>query len=484
MTQHKNVFRSFLIIVLATMPFIASAQYLADSTATPPLEIKNGGPIPKVGDIWVSPNGSDTNSGTKESPFLSLQLAIDNAKPDVTIWMTEGIHKFTETVIIQRSLDGTSTQPYRICGVPGGPRPQLDFYGVNHSSEIRGIQLDADYWHLRYLEIFGAADNGLNVNGSYNTLELLALHDNGDTGLQINSTNSLLPSYNRVLNCDSYMNADNSAEDADGFAAKLIIGPGNSFEGCRAWHNCDDNWDFYDAQSIVTLKGCWSIASKHPSKSKPNSDGNGFKLGGIRAETSSWNKRGNFTSYAEYLVANTTPHVLDNCFAFGNPSRGFHRNNNPSTEITCTNCGAWNNEKGDFGDGIKTVGEVFSFPTITAAMAIAAERDSIGNLPDIRTLIQKVDTEVPLYSSLKATLSIEKTRDGYNIRYSPTNTKSPLPELIIYNFEGKLIERHEKIENEFLWIPKNNLKTGQYFIRIWHANGNEGNLTRKIFYIR
>jgi hypothetical protein len=356
------------------------------STATQAASIIAGAPKPIAGDLWVSADGSDSNTGTKESPLKTLTAAIGKMTAGHTIWMTAGVHKYTETVCIPRRLDGTATAPCRISGIPGGQRPQLDFTGVDHSSEIRGIQLDGNYWHLYYLEIYGASDNNVNVGGSYNLLELLAVHDGGDTGLQINSTNSLMPSYNRILNCDSYMNADNSAEDADGFAAKLIIGPGNSFEGCRAWHNCDDNWDLYDAQAVVTFKGCWSIAAKHPTRSKRNSDGNGFKLGGVRREASSWNRKGKFSMYKEYLAATATPHVLEDCFSFGNPSIGFHRNGNPSTEITCKNCGGWDNGKGDFGDGLKVVGEKLSFPSVTPEKAIAAQRDANGSLPDIRTL--------------------------------------------------------------------------------------------------
>jgi hypothetical protein len=351
--------------------------------------IAAGAPKPSAGDLWVSPDGNDSNSGIKESPLKTLTAAIEKMVPGRTIWMTPGVHKYTETVVVPKRLVGTAASPCRIAGVPGGPRPQLDFTGVDHTSEIRGIQLDGNYWHLYYLEVYGASDNNINIAGSYNLIELLAVHDCGDSGLQINSTNSLMPSYNRMLNCDSYLNADNSAEDADGFAAKLVIGPGNSFEGCRAWHNCDDNWDLYDARSVVTLKGCWAIAAKHPTRSKRNSDGNGFKLGGVRRETSSWNRNGKFATYNEYLAATATPHVLENCFAFGNPSRGFHRNSNPSMEIACTNCGAWGNGKGDFGDGIKVLGEPLSFPSVMPEMAIAALRDANGNLPDIRTLVPK-----------------------------------------------------------------------------------------------
>ena len=51
------------------------------------------------------------------------------------------------------------------------------------------------------------------------------------------------PSYNLILNCTSYGNADAGYEDADGFAAKLTVGDGNVFDGCIAHHNADDGWD-------------------------------------------------------------------------------------------------------------------------------------------------------------------------------------------------------------------------------------------------
>lgn len=242
-------------------------------------------PTPQSGDLWVSPNGNDSSSGSKDSPLKSLATAIPKLTPGKTIWMTAGTHLFTSTVIFPRSMKGTASQMYRVAGDPSGPRPVLDFMGVNRSSEIRALQIDGEFWHLRYLEVQNPSDNGLNVAGSNNILELLAVHDCGDTGVQISGTNSLLPSHNKVINCDSYMNADNSAENADGFAAKLDIGPGNAFYGCRAWYNVDDGWDHYEAgRNPVILENCWSFGAKHPTKSKPNSDGNGFKMGGQRRE--------------------------------------------------------------------------------------------------------------------------------------------------------------------------------------------------------
>jgi hypothetical protein len=350
-------------------------------------------PTPKSGDLWVSPNGSDSNSGAKESPLKSLATAIPKLTPGQTIWMTEGTHLFTTTVIFPRSMKGTASQMYRVAGDPSGARPVLDFMGVNRSSEIRALQIDGDFWHLRNLEVQNPSDNGINVAGSNNILELLAVHDCGDTGVQISGTNSLLPSHNQVINCDSYMNADNSAENADGFAAKLDIGPGNVFYGCRSWYNVDDGWDHFEAgKNPVILENCWSFGAKHPTKSKPNSDGNGFKMGGQRREIGWYDVlpadspiKVQFPTYEQYKTAYTAAHRLSNCFAFNNPSTGFDRNNNPSEDITCTNCGAWGNKE-NVSPGLKMVGELINLPSVTVEKAIAAKRDAKGNLPDIRTL--------------------------------------------------------------------------------------------------
>ena len=64
-----------------------------------------------------------------------------------------------------------------------------------------------------------------------------------------------------MLNCDSYENLDQptNGENADGFAAKLRIGPGNVFRGCRAWNNADDGWDFFASDDVVAIDNCWAF---------------------------------------------------------------------------------------------------------------------------------------------------------------------------------------------------------------------------------
>ena len=61
---------------------------------------------------YVSPTGSNNNSGQLESPFASLQYAHDIAKPGDTIYMRGGVYKLTSGV--QLTKDGTSSNPITV----------------------------------------------------------------------------------------------------------------------------------------------------------------------------------------------------------------------------------------------------------------------------------------------------------------------------------------------------------------------------------
>lgn len=357
-----------------------------------------GGSPAVTGDLWVSPAGADTNPGTEASPLKSLQKAVVMAMPGTTIWVTPGTHSYTNRVVIQstavnvtldtdavnpappgRVQNGTAAQPIKIWAAPGARpvidfKPQKDAAGTNTTTvqRARGILMWAHYWHIRGLEIKDAADNCIHVAGSNNTFENLKIHDCGDTGLQITVPEALgsdatLGANNKIINCDSYRNFDvvTEGENADGFAAKDRVGPGNEFRGCRAWQNADDGWDFFYANQPIVMDSCWAFDMSHPS-STAESDGNGFKLGGQR----------------DGMPLNRADHRLSKCFAFNNPSVGFDLNNNTGT-VTCTGCGAWGNST-NFEAGITHTGDMTY--SVTPAEAIAAPRAADGALPDISTL--------------------------------------------------------------------------------------------------
>ena len=235
---------------------------------------------------YVSGTGLDTNPGTQDKPFQSLARAHQVAQAGTQIWIMPGKLSYPVAMILTKS--GTQANPIRVWAMPGA-RPVLDYsMETKGMSSARGIEIRGNYWHIKGLEIANAGDNCINISGSYNTVEDVIMHDCGDTGLQITvpdaeGANNALGANNTILNCDSYANLDTATggENADGFAAKLQIGPGNVFRGCRAWNNADDGWDFFAANDVVVIDNCWAFSNGKTvsGKNNPQGDGNGFKLG-------------------------------------------------------------------------------------------------------------------------------------------------------------------------------------------------------------
>ena len=75
-----------------------------------------------------------------------------------------------------------------------------------------------------------------------------------DTGIQITASGAGTGANNLILNCDAHDNFDTATggENADGIDAKLNIGPGNIFRGCRSWNNADDGYDLHTLTSAST----------------------------------------------------------------------------------------------------------------------------------------------------------------------------------------------------------------------------------------
>lgn len=290
--------------------------------------------------IYVSPNGS--GSGTLSSPS-NIAAAVTAIQPGGTIYCLAGTYKSSQQLTIGAGNNGSSGN-YKTIRPYNNAKVVFDFSSQSYgdtATNLRGIKLDGNYWHIYGIEVTGAADNGIFISGKYNTIEMCKIYANRDTGLQISRANSSQssmadwPAYNLIKNCTSFNNMDPATgENADGFAAKLTCGQGNVFDGCIAYNNVDDGWDLYAKSETgpigtVTIKNC--IAFRNGATSAgvftANSDGNGFKLGGSGVGT---------------------PHVISNCIAFENKNHGITDNNNP-TSISVSNCTSFNNSRADGG---------------------------------------------------------------------------------------------------------------------------------------
>jgi len=320
-------------------------------------------------EFWIATNGADTNPGTEAMPLKTLTAALLKVKPGVTLWLKAGTYASAAPLDVVFKYSGTQAAPVKLFAAPGG-RPVLDFSSQPRGMDsLRGIDLPANYWHIKGLEIIKASDNCIAISGSYNTIEDVIVHECGDTGIQITApsdqaTDQTRAANNTVLNCDSWGNLDSATggENADGFAAKLRIGPGNSFKGCRAWNNADDGWDLFAADDVVKIDNSWAFSNGKPiGGSNPAGDGNGFKLGGA--------PNGAGQGGAVHLVTNS--------FGFENKACGFVRNNNPSVP-KLTACGAKSNSKDAYCD-LTVSGEVTM--SMSASAAITAKRNADGSLP-------------------------------------------------------------------------------------------------------
>ena len=329
----------------------------------------SGGVTPGSGvEVFVAPTGSDTNPGTMALPFRTLTQGNAVAQPGTTIWVMAGTFQYTATMGLTKS--GAEGTPIRVWAFPG-TRPVLDFSGQTKGlSTARGIEISGNYWHVRGLEVANAGDNGIAISGSHNIVENVILHGNGDTGLQITVpeaqvTNNALGAFNLILNCDSYENLDQATggENADGFAAKLRIGPGNIFRGCRAWNNADDGWDLFASDDVVVIDNCWAFLNGKPvAGTNPAGDGNGFKLGGAPS--------GPGEGGAVHQVTKSS--------AFDNKACGFVRNNNPQLP-TLSDCKVGTNGT----DYCQLSCSPSARTATTGAQAKLMARNADGSLPAI-----------------------------------------------------------------------------------------------------
>lgn len=279
-----------------------------------------------VEDLVVSPDGAPDGEGTVEDP-LDVSTAIRFVTPGSSVLMRGGTYTPGGTIDISAGYSGLEGAPKTLTAY-GDEDVVID--GQRAMNIV--LRLDADHWNVNGLTLTDATSNGMRMSGSHNVIEGMTFNYNGDTGFQMTgpgSDTSRWPAHNLVLNSESHDNRDETSINADGFAAKLGVGPGNVFRGNISHHNIDDGWDFYNrtnegANFPITLEG--NIAHSNGKLSdgtEGSGTGVGFKLGG------------------EGLPVE---HVVVGNLAYDNNLDGFSDNFNPG-RMTLTNNTSIDNQR-------------------------------------------------------------------------------------------------------------------------------------------
>lgn len=281
--------------------------------------------------LYVSPTGTSVGAGTKSSP-LDIYTAVKSARPGQTIVLAGGRYQLSSTVTVPRGIDGTSTAKISMIADPyANARPVFDFGGM-----CAGMIFAGNYWYCKGFDVTNSANGqkGIQISGSYSTFENINTYYNGNTGIQVSrylgsDEFAQWPSYDTILNCSSYCNADAGFEDADGFAAKLTVGNGIVFDGCISHHNADDGWDLFakvatGSIGAVTIKNSVAYANGYWINKQGEvinaGNGNGFKMGGDSLPGS---------------------HMLINSVSYDNKAKGIDSNSCP--DIKVMNCTSYNN---------------------------------------------------------------------------------------------------------------------------------------------
>jgi hypothetical protein len=357
---------------------------------------------------YVSPSGSDSNTGTITSPWATLNKAWTALKAGDTVYLRGGTYAFNT----QQSLTGKNGISGSLINILAYPNEAPILTKSAGYPATFGIFFSGNYFYWKGIEIAGytqpsesVLSYGIRVeNSSYNTFENLKVHGNGCGMTIVNNGYTLHATGNLILNCDFYENQDplttnDPYGNADGLSIAWITHPEdvNTVTGCRFWWNSDDGIDMFSDDGRVILENCQSFYNGYiPNTFTPAGDGIGFKFGNNITDlrTSLRRTAKNCISVKNRTKGYSTNGIyglieLDNCSAYLNGSIGIHLADY-NLANSATNCLSYAN---GVCTGLSTTGTYLTnswqnkitisdadFKSIDTSLLLAA-RNSDGSLP-------------------------------------------------------------------------------------------------------
>jgi len=294
------------------------------------------------GIYYLSPTGSDSNTGSITSPWFTLNKAWTVLEAGDIVYMRGGTYTYTSQQYLS-GVNGTSVDTIKIYNYPeelpiitrGGTWTKG---GSGDPSIARaGIYFSGNYVHWKEIEITGFTQDDAYVWSPFRAqdfnnclFEKIDFNTNGGpVYLTGTSTGNLF------LNCDAYEQYDplTSYGNADGFNLESTpLGSTNTFRGCRAWNNSDDGFDYYSAEGMIITEDCWAWGNGfRENRSTVGGDGCGIKLGGASGTS---------------LIRKVT-----NCLSFKNAAWGFTENEALCNMEIYNNTSYDNNKSSVWGGG-------------------------------------------------------------------------------------------------------------------------------------
>ncbi len=250
-----------------------------DTSASRSKPVSSGPSVSKGSADWyVSPSGSDSNSGrSKDKPVRTLLKIAREVKPGDVVFLRGGTYKGEGRSYIQWTnqaftTDGRKGSPITIMSYPG-ERAIIDGGDISYkryksvSSPIL-FPIKADYYVIQDLTFRNGAGRALFISGDHNTVKNVKSYDNHSDGVYVKG------SYNRVENVESYNNysKQNGGDSADGI--KVTSGKGNFIKNCRVYNNSDDGVDIWNSKQ-TRVENCVSSGNGRGG----TGNGVGFKVG-------------------------------------------------------------------------------------------------------------------------------------------------------------------------------------------------------------